>query len=73
MVYEIDDTKTFKDQSYTSVEGEEGSKVTVIGRLEALDRRTFEVVGHWHGKRMTRLRVLVILDFESVLLGRFKL
>ena len=70
MVYKIDDTKTFKDQSYTSVEGEEGSKVTVIGRLGALDRRTFEVVGQWHG---LRLRVLVILDFESVLLSRFKL
>ena len=44
-VYEVDDTKTFKDQSYTVLREKRSSREeVVIGRLEVLDRRTCEVV-----------------------------
>lgn len=45
-VYEIDDTKTFNDQSYTVLREKRSQREEdVIGRLEVLDRRTCEVVG----------------------------
>ena len=43
--YEIDDTKTFSDQSYTVLREKRSQREEdVIGRLEVLDRRTCEVV-----------------------------
>ena len=44
-VYEIDDTKTFSDQSYTVLREKRSQREEdVMGRLEVLDRRTCEVV-----------------------------
>ncbi|KAF8804903.1 hypothetical protein BYT27DRAFT_7340036 [Phlegmacium glaucopus] len=44
-VYEIDDTKTFKDQSYTVLREKRSQReADIFGRLEVLDRRTCEVV-----------------------------
>lgn len=44
-VYEIDDTKTFEDQSYTVLREKRSQREKdVIARLEVLDRRTCEVV-----------------------------
>lgn len=44
-VYEIDDTMTFKDQSYTVLREKRSQREKdVIERLEVLDRRTCEVV-----------------------------
>jgi hypothetical protein len=62
-VYEIDDTKTFKDQSYTVLrEKRSPREENLMGRLEVLDRRTCEVVqvrevGGETSRRTTGLRV----------------
>ena len=62
-VYEIDDTKTFKDPSYTVLREKRSQReADVIGRLEVLDRRTCEVVREVGGEansssRTTGLRV----------------
>jgi hypothetical protein len=42
----IDDTKTFKDQSYTALrEKRSQRRKNITGRLDVLHRRTCEVVG----------------------------
>ena len=62
-VYEIDDTKTFNDRSYTVLREKRSQREEdVIGRLEVLDRRTCEVVREVGGEansssRTTGLRV----------------
>ena len=64
-VYEIDDTKTFKDPSYTVLREKRSKREEdLIGRLEVLDRRTCEVVrevdancGASETSRTTGLRV----------------
>ena len=44
-VYEIDDTETFREQSYTALREKRSQREQdVIGRLELLDRRSCEVV-----------------------------
>jgi hypothetical protein len=59
-VYDIDDTKTFKDPSYTVLREKRSKREEdLIGRLEVLDRRTCEFVREvGHGEtRTTGLRV----------------
>ena len=61
-VYEIDDTKTFKDQSYTVLrETRSRREEDIMGRLEVLDRRTCEVVREvgeaGNSRRTTGLKV----------------
>ncbi|KDR67703.1 hypothetical protein GALMADRAFT_283444 [Galerina marginata CBS 339.88] len=47
-MYEIDDTRTFRDASYTSLREKRSVRETsVMARLEVLVRRTGEVVGVW--------------------------
>lgn len=56
MVHEIDDTKTFKNQSYTVLrEKRSRREKCIIGRLKVLDRRTCEVSED--SMRTTGLRV----------------
>jgi len=53
-VYEIDDTKTFKDQSYTVLREKRSQREEdLMGRLEMLDRRTCEVVREANSKTTT--------------------
>jgi hypothetical protein len=47
-VYDIDDTRTFGDESYTGLREKRSERErSVIGRLEALTRVTGEVLGVW--------------------------
>jgi hypothetical protein len=53
-VYEIDDTKTFNDQSYTVLREKRSQREEdLMGRLEVLDRRTCEVVGEVASSKRT--------------------
>lgn len=60
-VYEIDDTKTFGDQSYTVLREKRSQREKdVMERLEVMDRRTCEVVrevDEGRGPRTTGLRM----------------
>ena len=61
-VYEIDDTKTFNDHSYTVLREKRSQREgDILGRLEVLDRRSCEVVREVgeedDSKRTTGLRV----------------
>jgi len=61
-VYEIDDTKTFNDHSYTVLREKRSQReADILGRLEVLDRRTCEVVREVSeeadSRRTTGLRV----------------
>jgi len=59
-VYEVDDTKTFQDESYTVLrETRSEREIDILERLEGMDRRTCEVVKEVGeaGDRTTGLKV----------------